>query len=153
LPDGEVDHGAGNFDLGVLPNFKFNAGIGWTKFHGFGAGINLRFLNSLLECGALSSPVAIGASNGACYQLAANSAQLGVLSSQLIHTIPAYAQTDVYLSYELQWLIGKTTVQAGINNLFDVAPPAMYNAFTPNADPSAYDFIGRFFYLKLVQKI
>ena len=50
-------------------------------------------------------------------------------------------------------MLGKTSIQAGINNLFDQTPSPQYDSFTPNADPSSYDLMGRFFYLKLTQKI
>jgi len=41
-----------------------------------------------------------------------------------------------------------TSIQAGINNLFDSAPPRIFNAFY-YSDASSYDFIGWYFYIGL----
>jgi len=35
-----------------------------------------------------------------------------------------------------------------VRNLFDTAPPRVYNSFISYADPS-YDFVGRFVYARL----
>src|SRR6266851_3330624 len=61
-----------------------------------------------------------------------------------------YDQWDVLLSYEFRNPAGKTTLVAGVNNLFDRAPSAIYNGFTAASDPTAYDFMGRFVYGRLL---
>jgi outer membrane receptor protein involved in Fe transport len=56
---------------------------------------------------------------------------------------------DIYASYVLHNPLGNTTLSAGLRNAFDTNPPRVYNSFLSYADPSAYDFIGRFFYARV----
>ena len=44
---------------------------------------------------------------------------------------------------------GRATFQVGVNNVFDATPPLVYNAAAANSDASAYDFIGRMFYVRV----
>ncbi len=46
---------------------------------------------------------------------------------------------------------GKTTLQLGVNNVFDAAPPLVYNAPAANSDATTYDFVGRMVYLRMSQ--
>ena len=39
----------------------------------------------------------------------------------------------------------------GVNNVFDRAPPVIYNGAAGNYDTSAYDMLGRFMYARLTQ--
>ena len=47
---------------------------------------------------------------------------------------------------------GKTTLQLGVNNVLDAAPPVIYNAAAANSDATTYDFVGRLVYLRLAQR-
>jgi outer membrane receptor protein involved in Fe transport len=58
---------------------------------------------------------------------------------------------DVFASYSLSSMFGKTTLAVGVNNLFDKPPAVIYNGFTAATDPTAYDLLGRFFYGRLTQ--
>ena len=60
-----------------------------------------------------------------------------------------YGALDVYVSYDLKSSVGKTGFLFGVNNLTDVDPPWIYNGQIVKTDPSSYDFLGRYFYLKL----
>jgi outer membrane receptor protein involved in Fe transport len=55
----------------------------------------------------------------------------------------------VFASYTLRSTAGRTMLAAGVNNVFDRAPSAIYNGFTAASDPTAYDFMGRFFYARV----
>jgi outer membrane receptor protein involved in Fe transport len=62
-----------------------------------------------------------------------------------------YLKLDLFGGYELRSGVGKTTLQVGINNLFDASPPLVYNAAAANSDATTYDFVGRMAYLRLSQ--
>jgi outer membrane receptor protein involved in Fe transport len=37
----------------------------------------------------------------------------------------------------------------GVNNLFDVAPAVVANGFLASSDAATYDYMGRYFYVRL----
>jgi hypothetical protein len=43
-------------------------------------------------------------------------------------------------------------ITVGVNNLNDATPPVIYNGLAFNADESAYDFMGRYFYLRVGER-
>jgi iron complex outermembrane recepter protein len=149
LADGTVIDGKGTFDLndggtfGVYPEFKFNAGVNWA-WQGFGAGVQTRFLSGFKECGEpyeyddAGTMSADFSGTGLCYQ-----------DSTFSRRVKAYSTYDVFLSYALKSGFGRTSVAVGINNVFDEEPSAIYNGFTAASDPTAYDFVGRFMYIRL----
>ena len=49
--------------------------------------------------------------------------------------------------------IGRTTLQVGVNNVFDATPPVVYNAAAANSDATTYDFIGRMVYVAAVPAV
>ena len=63
----------------------------------------------------------------------------------------AYASFDLFASYTLPKFLGRATIAAGVNNIFDKQPLFVYNAgnTTGTSDPTAYDYIGRFFYARV----
>jgi outer membrane receptor protein involved in Fe transport len=144
--------GKGVYDLeAVYAPLRFNAGLGWG-FEGFTAGFATRYTASFTEC-----------ENNDCSQDARDLFAKAAAAAQdpndpsfdpmfndtIFHerTVSAYAISDIYAGYAFTSSLGYTSIQAGINNLFDTPPPRVYNAFAPNSDPSAYDFLGRFFYV------
>jgi iron complex outermembrane receptor protein len=143
-PDGTIVHARGNFDNGALnngiggvfPAFKALASLLWN-YREFGAGATERFVGSFTEC-AFSDNTSAG---GACY-----------INPNFSRSISAYYQTDVFVSYDLKTSMGKTTLGAGVRNLFNSAPPRIYSAFTPTSDATGYDFMGRFFYGRITQR-
>jgi outer membrane receptor protein involved in Fe transport len=138
LADGTVIKGKGKFDIattgGVYPAFKFLSGVSWG-LAGFGAGVNLRYVSAFTECGAGN-----GNFNGSGVCFANDTFQRRVSS---------YNQWDVFASYTLPTGVGRTTLAAGVNNVFDRAPSTIYNGFTAASDPTAYDFMGRFMYARV----
>jgi outer membrane receptor protein involved in Fe transport len=124
---GVVTHGEANYDIGVLPTLKTNAGIFWSM-GGLGAGVSGRYIGSYQEC-----------ASGVC-------SEDDSVSRRVSHYLPF----DVFLSYSLKgWTLGNTTLVAGVNNVGNIDPPYLYTAFAANSDPSSYDYVGRFFYTRL----
>ena len=145
--DGTVVTARGNYDLasqgtggqgGVLPAWKFNAGVNWG-LGGLGAGVNVRFLGSWHECGDSFGDFS---GSGVCEA-----------NNTYKREVPAWSSWDTFLSYGFNTVAGRTNVAGGVQNLFNVAPANVYNGFTSSSDPTAYDFMGRFFYLRLSQSI
>jgi iron complex outermembrane receptor protein len=145
--DGTVVKARGNYDLssqgnggqgGVIPAWKFNAGMFWG-LGGVTAGVNMRFIGSWHECGD---------SNG-------DFLGSGVCSTDSTYTrqVDAWTNWDLFVGYALKTAAGKTNIGLGVQNVFDTAPAKVYNGFTAASDPTAYDFMGRYFYLRLTQSI
>jgi len=140
LADGKVIKGKGNYDLnnqgtgGVYPAVKFLTGVNWA-LAGLVAGVNTRFVSSFTECG---TPTGNFNGTGLCYR-----------NSDFSRRVASYNQWDLFAAYTIKSPAGRTTLGAGINNVFDRAPSAIYNGFTAASDPEAYDFIGRFVYARL----
>jgi iron complex outermembrane recepter protein len=125
----QILHGRGYYDLGVNPDLKFNIFTLWSHPSGLGAGFNFRFVDSYQECNQnnCNSPA-----NGR-------------------RDVSNYATGDVYVAYGLKTSQGNTSITVGMNNAANVTPPVIYNGGALNSDESAYDFMGRQFYLRLSQ--
>jgi len=140
LADGTILKGKGTFDLGttggVYPSIKFNTGLRYG-IGGLSAGVNMRFIGSFNECGTTSGQFA---GSGLCY-----------VDSTYRRRVKHYDIYDVFVSYSLESMFGKTQLALGVNNLFDKPPAVIYNGFTAATDPTAYDLLGRFFYGRLTQ--
>jgi outer membrane receptor protein involved in Fe transport len=142
LAGGTVAHGKGTYDLaavgnlgggtgGVYPTFKWLGGVSWGM-EGFGAGVQARYIGGFKECADSD-----GANNGGlCF---AN-------PTGLSRKVSPYYLFDLYASYRFSHTLGETNIAIGVRNVFDQDPPVIYNSFTPTSDPTAYDFVGRFFY-------
>jgi outer membrane receptor protein involved in Fe transport len=145
LADGSVVGARGTYDLAaassgvgsVFPAFKFNAGMTWN-LAGFGAGVNSKFIGSFHECGDET-----GAFFGGNFCSASGG------TPEFKRLVPAYVTFDLFASYTLRSTVGRTTLAAGVNNVGDHKPAVIYNGFLAASDPTAYDFMGRFGYLRL----
>jgi outer membrane receptor protein involved in Fe transport len=155
--DGSVLKGRGVYDLGsgvnggVYPAFKANGGVTFG-LAGLNLGVTEKFIGSYWECadGNLGDGVMDGA--GLCRTTFTPDGQVAQSGfADAARKVQPYFQTDLYASYGLNTGFGKTTLAVGLNNAFNVSPPKVYNAFTPTSDPSAYDFMGRFFWGRLTQ--
>jgi outer membrane receptor for ferrienterochelin and colicin len=133
----DIIHGRGNYDLstgqsgGVYADLKFNVFTTWQHPSGLGAGLNFRFVDSFIECED-------------------NNCNLNTGADQR-RTVARYYNADVFASYALKSAQGTTSVTVGMNNVANVSPPTIYNNIAQDADPSAYDFLGRQFYIRLGQ--
>jgi outer membrane receptor protein involved in Fe transport len=127
----KVIHGRGYYDLGVLPDLKANLFTTWSHPSGLGAGFNVRFVDSFVEC-----------QNNDCNVSGENAPRVGV---------DKYFNGDLFVAYALKTSQGTTNVTVGVNNVLNVKPPTIYENTAQDADPSAYDFLGRQVYLRLSQ--
>ncbi|HZR11371.1 MAG TPA: TonB-dependent receptor [Myxococcales bacterium] len=163
-PTGLVIHGAGNYDgqgtviasgsTNFNPRVKFNAGVNYS-LAGFSAGAVAHFIGPLTECSPAGGVVA-GSNTGPgfCYQQSRpdDSAPIGPGNEPYpSHRVSPQVTVDVLLAYRLASPIGATTLALGVRNLFDQAPPRLYDSFLSYADPN-YDFIGRYFYGRVEHK-
>lgn len=130
-------NGQGVYDLElVLPDWRFNFATLWS-WEGFGAGFNLRFVGPFKEC-----------EDNDCSD---RTDETGNPVPAFSRTVDPYVVVDLYLSYSLDWDWGTTRLTLGVNNLLDADPAVIYNGFTATSDPTAYDFLGRYFYGRLTQ--
>jgi outer membrane receptor protein involved in Fe transport len=125
----QIIHGRNFFDIGVNPDVKLNLFTMWNHPSGIGAGVNVRFINSFQEC-----------QKDNCND-----------PTNLRREVSKYVNGDLFLSYALKTSQGTTNVSVGMNNVTNSQPPAIYNGPALNADESAYDFLGRQFYVRLGQ--
>lgn len=65
--------------------------------------------------------------------------------------VASYATGDIFAEYAVKTAQGTTRIAVGANNVVDARPPVIYNGAALNADESAYNFLGRQFYLRLSQ--
>jgi len=128
----QVIHGAGFYDLGAYPRYRANLSGSWVHPRGASGGFTLRFVGTYKEC-----------AGDDCN----NDHNLAVAS----HHVDRYGKLDLFGSYDLRLGLGKTTVQVGVNNVFDATPPVVYNAAAANSDAATYDFVGRLVYVRLSQ--
>ena len=129
----QVVHGVGYYDLGVYPRYKANLSSRWIHPSGITSGFSLRYVGSYKEC-------AVDDCNTA--------RNLATLSRD----VDRYFKLDLFGAYDLPSWLGKTTLQLGINNVFNAAPPVIYNAAAANSDAATYDFLGRMVYLRASQQ-
>jgi hypothetical protein len=73
-------------------------------------------------------------------------------SSPPARHVGSCVKVDVHADYTLANRLGKTSIFAGVSNLFDKAPPYIYSASLANSDPSTYDFVGRYVYGRVQHK-
>src|SRR5262249_6200365 len=110
-------------------DLKFNIFTLWNHPSGVGAGLNFRFIDSFQECNQNNCNVV---ANGR-------------------REVAKYATADVYLAYALKSSQRTTQITAGMNNVANSDPSLIYTGGGLNSDASAYDFMGRQFYLRLSQ--
>lgn len=137
LADGRVINAKGTYDLSlVLPSWKGNVTLSYGN-EGWGGALTVRWLDGHREC-----------EDNACQQT--NPAA----PPPRTRAIDAYAAADLNVSYKLTHPGGSVTnYSVGVNNLFDAPPPYIVNGFTAASDSSAYDYMGRYFYVRLSHEI
>ncbi|HEV2363277.1 MAG TPA: TonB-dependent receptor [Caulobacteraceae bacterium] len=133
---GPTIRGVGNFDLGAVPRFKANAELTWAR-NGWGARLGARYVSPMKEC------------DPDCY-----APYVDPFEKTTSRRIPAWVVVDAQVGRHLvRWSMGLTDIAIGVNNLFDRAPPFVSSALQDNSDPSLYDFLGRFVYLRLTHTL
>lgn len=132
LPSGDVIHGRNNYDLGgVYADWKGIAGVSWA-LDPFNAGVTVRYINGYQECANNTCNVAAGSD-----------------IKPISRDVEAYATVDLTLGYKLNTGAGTTTLSGGVNNVLDRAPARLYNGFLAGSDAATYDYMGRYFYVRL----
>lgn len=140
LMDGAVLHikgGDSPFIAFLNPAWKLNAGASWA-LGDLGAGLRLRYLGPMKECADATGN--FGGSSTFCS-----------FDHAYVRRISAYASWDASLRYGIGSSAGRTDVSLGVQNLFDARPAVVYWTWFPS-DPG-YDFVGRFFYLRLSHRM
>jgi len=143
LAGNKLVHGKGNYDLGVHPEWTGNLGVTWAM-DPIRAGIRTRFIGPFKECSDSS-----GAGDGGSCYVDPNDANAIENPSR---TIQPYYAVDANVAWTLNSGLGTSTIAAGVNNVLNVEPSKIWNGFTANSDPSAYDYLGRYFYARVSHK-
>jgi iron complex outermembrane receptor protein len=125
-------HGVGFYDLGVYPRYKARLSGNWAHPSGASGGLSLRYIGNYKEC-------------------AGNNCNSERNLAEASRDVDRYFKLDLFGGYDFRSGVGRTSLQLGVNNVFDATPPAVYNAAAANSDASTYDFVGRTVYLRLSQ--
>jgi outer membrane receptor protein involved in Fe transport len=130
--------GKGNYDLGVNPALKFNAGINYA-LAGLDVGVLGRYIGPFTEC---ADSTGVSSGGGIC------SFNYGDATGKPFptHNVPQEITFDVFAAYKLRNPAGVTTFTAGVRNLFNTSPVTVFNSFLTYADAQTYDFVGRYFF-------
>jgi outer membrane receptor protein involved in Fe transport len=137
LAGNRVINAKGTYDLTlVLPEWKGNVTFSYGN-EGWNGMLTVRWVDSFREC-----------EDNACQQTDPEA------PPPRTRDVSAYAAADVNVGYRLDHPGGSTTnFSFGVNNLFDAEPPYIVNGFTSSSDSTAYDFMGRYFYLRMSHEI
>jgi len=130
-------HGRGNYDLGVNPDIKFNVFTQWSHPSGVSAGFNARFVDGFKECQGGCNTTPEPPTDGS--------------PPLMPRHVSAYATGDLFFNYALKSRQGTTQIAVGVNNVINAQPAIIYTGGALNSDESAYDFLGRFLYIRLGQ--
>ncbi len=129
--EGKTREGRGVYDLGLFPTIKAKMVLMWG-LDSWGGGTNLRYLGSFKECEK-------------------NDCNLHLpMGDDHWRTVKQSITGDLFASYTTKSSAGRTMVSGGVNNVLDSAPSTIYKP-GPDADAGGYDFIGRYFYVRLTQ--
>jgi iron complex outermembrane receptor protein len=137
LADGRVINAKGTYDLGlVLPEWKGNFSFSYGK-DGWGGTLNVRWLGSFREC-----------QGNACQQVDTTA------PPPRTRDVESWVAADLNVGYKMSHKGGsKSNFALGVNNLFDRAPAYLVNGFSAASDTSAYDYMGRYFYLRMSHEL
>jgi len=124
----QILHYRGNYDFGVFPKYKTNFSTQWAHPSGVGAGFNVQYIGQFEEC-----------ANKDCNH------------DQLSRKVDAWAKLDLFGSYTVKSVAGKTTLAVGVNNVMNTNPAVIYAGFAGTSDSSTYDYMGRFLYMRMSQ--
>jgi len=134
LAGGQVIKARNNYDLNaVYTDWRANLGVSWAR-DALAAAVNMRFINGFQEC-----------QNNDCQfdPTVENAVQ------PISRMVRDYYTFDANVSYDLELKSGTAGAQLGVNNLFNAKPPLVANGFLASSDAATYDFMGRYFFLRL----
>jgi len=108
----------------------------WASTFGLAAGFNARFVDGFKEClGGCNTP----------------RPPVEGMPPILPRQVSSYATGDLFANYSLKSRQGVTSLSVGVNNVINAQPAIIYTGPALNSDESAYDFLGRFLYVRLGQ--
>lgn len=146
-PDGSLVRVRGTYDPAfdtfsgsVYPALKLNLGATW-ELGGASLSVHSRYVGSYRECASAANEGIISSNGSTCYR-----------GTQFSRRVSSSNTWDIQAGYALPSTLGTTTFSAGVNNLFNRPPPLVYASNLPASDPTAYDFVGRFFYARIVHR-
>ncbi|MDY7225632.1 TonB-dependent receptor domain-containing protein [Hyalangium rubrum] len=132
LAGGTIIQAKNTYDLGgVYTDWKANLGVSWAR-EALSASANMRFINGFKECEFNSCSV-----------------QDEDAPPPIARDVKDYYTFDANVAYDWETKIGTATAQVGVNNVFDAAPAIVVNGFLASSDAATYDYLGRYFYLRL----
>jgi hypothetical protein len=137
LADGRVINAKGTYDLSlVLPEWKGNFTFSYANA-GWSGALTVRWVDSFREC-----------EDNACQQTDPNA------TPPRTRNVSAYGAADLNVGYMLMHPGGSSSnFSFGVNNVFDATPPYIVNGFTAASDNTAYDYMGRYFYLRMSHEL
>jgi len=125
----QILRGVGYYDLGVYPRVKANFSTTW-EHAGTNAGLNVRYIGGFKEC--LDNDCN---TNEGMYE----------------RPVAANVTGDLFAGYTMKSAAGTTRFTVGVNNVMDQRPPLIYIGFAGDSDASTYDYMGRYFYMRVAQ--
>jgi iron complex outermembrane recepter protein len=131
LAGGKVIRGKNAYDLGVYTDWRANVGATWAR-DALSAGVNMRFINGFKEC-----------------EFNACNVDDEDAAAPRFRTVEDYYTFDANVAYDWETKIGTAGAQFGVNNLFNRKPAVVANGFLASSDAATYDYMGRYFYLRL----
>lgn len=124
---------------GMRPRYRFNLNTMWGHEE-FGAGTNIRYTHSVNECAGDN-----------CQALFDDDAD-----NPPHRRVSPNVTADLFGSYRFDGQdlgVGQSEFTVGVNNVLNRPPEVVYNGFTSNSHPAAYDFMGRYFYVRFTQSL
>ena len=122
--DGRRVNGKGVYDLGVYAEFKTNFNLNFRRGD-WSANYNLRWTDEFEEC-----------KDNDCS------------GANTRRTVESNTQHDVQFSYDFNYsTLGQGQVTFGVQNVLDEDPAKIFNGWLATSDETAYDFLGRYYYL------
>ena len=136
-PDDTLFRGAGNYDIGHYPKWRGYASGQW-HVDAYRAGFNVRYTGGLKEC-----------IDNDCNTELERELFEPEFDMRRARDIGDHITADLWATMTLGMKPGNLALTVGVNNIADIDPPRVYNGFTATSEPTAYDFSGRQFYLRL----
>jgi len=129
----EVIKARGYYDVGVFPRWRHSASMD-LKWRRASAGLTWEYIGGFVEC-----------EDNDCK---------GLYRSDIVEE-PAYREVESNTlvglrgTYRLFSRAGGTVFTLGVNNVFNQPPSVIFNGLLGTSDFTAYDFMGRYLYLRL----
>ncbi|WP_407736747.1 TonB-dependent receptor domain-containing protein [Hyalangium sp.] len=131
LAGGTVLHAKGNYDLQeVHTPWVAILGASWARDE-LSASTRMRFVQGFEEC-----------QNNDC-QIHEDA------PPPVLRDVSNYYTFDANVGYDLATKLGNVSTQVGVNNVFNARPAVVYNGFLASSDATTYDYMGRYFYVRL----